>query len=88
MNGELQQLYDELSKDLLELKVRYEERWNAHDNRAGELLIKVEKIYEEVKKLPCAVHVQRMNGHSTQLKLLWFIIIGSGILSGIFLWIK
>lgn len=54
MNGDLQELYNELSKEFRVLEVKHEERSGNHELRAKELGKKIDWMCKRIEELPCA----------------------------------
>ena len=64
-----------LTKQFTDLKARYEERWDAHDKRADELISKVDSIMQRVWSLPCEANKEKFKSVDMRMGWLWFFFV-------------
>ena len=94
MNGQelkiLEEKLNAIKYEVVEWKTRFEERWNAHDQRSDEIWKEIRTniswIMSKISILPCEKHTERMKWHTKAITALWTVIIILGLVRGS-LWI-
>ena len=72
MNGE--ELYTALDKRLTVMEQMTIERWNTNDGRLTTIEKTLEEIRDNLSKLPCGIHLEKMQSLQKQVNWLWSII--------------
>ena len=70
MNGELNELYNKLSKDFIEVKTRNETLWAEHEKRTSEWREDINLLFAKIDLL-----IQRPCREKSQFRILWTFIL-------------